>query len=282
MLTKLVVELLRETTGYSVMVDREPGGTDLGEQIRHLLKNESFRDMHPLTSAYLFSAQRSELFHKVETKFLQENTLGILVKDRSWLSTVVLQVAEGADPEYIEILQKPFVSIPQKFVIIDIPVEETVVRMEAAFRYSSEREVDWRDKQTQELLGRYRDNYLSFAAKNRDKVLVLDCFDDPWDKAGRIKLEAVRTLMAQEGKVLSGDEGNQLHNIFSGEAKRIVDLDSERPVLRVYDINDRRKQVREVRQKLAYPSIDELRIKMHDEWRARGLEGFSSGIERGK
>ena len=37
LLTKLVVELLRETTGYSVMVDREPGGTDLGEQIRHLL-----------------------------------------------------------------------------------------------------------------------------------------------------------------------------------------------------------------------------------------------------
>lgn len=282
LLTRLVVELLRNTTDHPVIVTREPGGTDLGEQIRHLLKTEAFKDMDPLTSAYLFSAQRSELFNKVEKPFLDNNPNGILIKDRSWLSTVVLQVAEGANPEYMDILQKPFVGIPHKFAIIDIPVLETVVRMETALHSSIGREVDWRDKQTQELLGRYRENYLSFAVRHKDNCLMLDCFDDPWEKAASIKLETVRSLVEQNGHILGSEEKLRLFGNYCEEAKRIIDADSIRPALREYDIEDRRSSVERMRSRLNYPSKMELRQKMHDEWKMLGLEGSASGIERGK
>jgi len=37
-----------------------------------------------------------------------------MIKDRSWLSTVALQVAEGANPEFVDFIQEPFKRIPEQ------------------------------------------------------------------------------------------------------------------------------------------------------------------------
>jgi len=279
LLASITTDLLRTTTDLSVIVTREPGGTALGEMVRGILKGEDFRGMHPMTSVFLFSAQRSELFHKVEEPFLRDNPTGVLIKDRSWLSTVALQVAEGADSGFIDTIQSPFRNIPDKFAIIDIPVLETVVRMMAEFKYSSNREIDWRDKQTQENLVRYRDNYLAFAVENKDKCLILDCFDDPWNKAAIIKLDMFKILAEREGEVLPNE--GQLLNTFSEGARMMVQADSEKDEQwQKYGIEARRKAVEKARVELNYPSREELRAKMHDEWRSLGLEGAFSGVER--
>jgi len=64
---------LEQTTNFPVRFGREPGGTPLGEYIRGILKGESFKDMDPLASVFLFSAQRAELFSKVDMPFLRDN-----------------------------------------------------------------------------------------------------------------------------------------------------------------------------------------------------------------
>ena len=282
LLGRLLTMHLEQTTNFPVRFGREPGGTPLGEYIRGILKGESFKDMDPLASVFLFSAQRAELFSKVDMPFLRDNPRGVMIKDRSWLSTVALQVAEGANPEFVDFIQEPFKRIPDKFAIIDIPVEETVVRMAAEQMYASNREIDWRDKQKQEILSKIRENYLHFALENPGKCIVLDCFDDPWIKSAQIKFEIVEFFIKGEGGQMACEKERELIAEFRNEAKRIVDEDGEKKVLRLFDIEERRRVVEETRRELGYPGREELRAKMHDDWRALGLEGFSSGRERGK
>ena len=277
-LHKLTEILFKETTDFSVLATREPGGTKLGSMVRTILKGDDFQDMHAISNVLLYSTARAELFFKKEVPFLEEHPRGILLKDRSWLSTVCLQTVDGAGLEYIDLVQQPFKEIPHKFAIIDIPVLETVVRMESVSRYSSDREIDWRDKQTQENLGKIRENYLSYAIKNRDKCIVLDCFDDPWKKAATIKYESIKLLMSKEGLVL--DEA-QL-GIFIDEARQLgtTYASKEGGTFGTFDIAEYREQVEETRQKLGYPNREELQAGMHEEWRAMGIEGAGVGIER--
>ena len=277
-LTKATEILLNETTEFTIASDLEPGGTKLGAMLRTVLKGEEFQDIHPLAHTFMFCAQRAELFFKEEMPFLNENFTNILIKDRSWLSTVALQTVDGVDLEFIESIQKPFMVIPNKFAIVDTPVQETVVRMDSVFRYSSEREIDWRDKQTQDNLARIRQNYMSFALKNRERCFVLDCFDDPWEKAARIKFEIFKVLAKEGGFVL--EEGTQ--NLFIQEAKLVGDqyASKEGGQFGRFSIKEDRERVEEVRKELGYPSREELRAKMHEEWRAMGLEGAGVGIER--
>jgi len=51
--------------GASVLICREPGGTPLGESIRHLLKHDPVGDgMEPIAELFLFAASRAELVRK--------------------------------------------------------------------------------------------------------------------------------------------------------------------------------------------------------------------------
>lgn len=284
-LSMLTRELLQQTTGFPVLSTREPGGTPVGEAIRSILKNSEYSSMNPTTNVLLFNAARSELFYSVEVPFLENNPHGVLLKDRSRLSTITLQDAEGANIGYINSVQKPFISIPDRFVIIDIPVKETIVRMTAAQNSSGNREVDWRDNHKVEILEKIRENYLLFASRHKDQCLVLDCFDDPWDKAARIKLEAVKILRANEGVVLDRKELEDFQRVFSLEARNIAlnhkIWDSrekkEVPFLDIYGLRD---EVERAREQLHYPSREELRGEMHKKWQFMGLEGFSTGVER--
>lgn len=56
---KLFAEYLREK-GYDVLVTREPGGTEISEQIRNLIMNTGYSEESPLTEMLLFAAQRAQ------------------------------------------------------------------------------------------------------------------------------------------------------------------------------------------------------------------------------
>jgi dTMP kinase len=78
--------------GHRVVVTREPGGTPLGESIRHLLKHApEGRDMTPYTELLLFLASRAELVRKVIMPALNEGAW--VLSDRFLDSTTVYQGA---------------------------------------------------------------------------------------------------------------------------------------------------------------------------------------------
>jgi dTMP kinase len=78
--------------GNRVIVTREPGGTPLGESIRHLLKHApEGRGMCAYSELLLFLASRAELVRKVITPALDEGAW--VVSDRFLDSTTVYQGA---------------------------------------------------------------------------------------------------------------------------------------------------------------------------------------------
>jgi dTMP kinase len=85
---QLLAAYLREQ-GYSVLQTREPGGTDIGNQIRevlHALKNEG---MHPRTELLLYTASRAQLVAEVIRPRLAAGE--IILSDRYIDSTLAYQ-----------------------------------------------------------------------------------------------------------------------------------------------------------------------------------------------
>src|SRR5579871_3156731 len=83
-----------------VLVTREPGGTPLGEQIRHLLKHApEGQGMTPKTELLLFLASRAELVRKVIGPALDRGAW--VLSDRFHDSTTVYQGAGRGLPHEI-------------------------------------------------------------------------------------------------------------------------------------------------------------------------------------
>lgn len=85
----LLTDALR-TAGHLVRVTREPGGTAIGEEIRHTLKHSPHNhDMTPETELLLMNASRAQLVREVIQPALAAGE--IVVCDRFYDSTVVYQ-----------------------------------------------------------------------------------------------------------------------------------------------------------------------------------------------
>ena len=85
----LLAERLR-STGRVCTVLREPGGTPMGEKIRHLVKEDPVGvGMAPEAELLLMNASRAELVHRVIRPALDRGE--ILLCDRFWDSTIAYQ-----------------------------------------------------------------------------------------------------------------------------------------------------------------------------------------------
>jgi dTMP kinase len=82
---------------------REPGGTQVGEQIRGLILH-SDEEMTPHTQALLHAAARSQLVQNVINPSIAN---GIhVVADRSWVSSAAYQGVQGVEFSEIEAINK--------------------------------------------------------------------------------------------------------------------------------------------------------------------------------
>ncbi|MDD2710286.1 MAG: dTMP kinase [Verrucomicrobiae bacterium] len=122
-----------EKLGRRVMVTREPGGTALGERVRHLLKfDPAGRDMRDETELLLFSASRAQL---VREKILPALARGeVVLCDRFVDSTTVYQgFARGLDAGFVERLNR-FVTagrLPDLTVVLDLDAAAGLARAKA-------------------------------------------------------------------------------------------------------------------------------------------------------
>lgn len=86
--------------GLKVIKTVEPGGTELGKDIRDILLHKKQFDMEARTETLLFLASRAELVCKVIKPHLEKGS--IVISDRFSDSTVVYQgFARGLGPEQI-------------------------------------------------------------------------------------------------------------------------------------------------------------------------------------
>lgn len=85
---KLLAERLT-ATGYRLLLTREPGGTEIGEQIRHVLHDLKNQAMQPRAELLLYSAARAQLVGEVIKPHLAAG--GVVLSDRFYDSTLAYQ-----------------------------------------------------------------------------------------------------------------------------------------------------------------------------------------------
>src|SRR5262245_48270751 len=75
--------------GYRVLHTREPGGTAIGDQIRHILHDIENKAMHPRTELLLYSASRAQIVAEVIRPHIENG--GLVICDRFFDSTFAYQ-----------------------------------------------------------------------------------------------------------------------------------------------------------------------------------------------
>ena len=78
-----------QAQGYNILETREPGGTNIGDQIRDILHSLDNVEMHPHTELLLYVASRAQLISEVLRPHLDAGT--IVLSDRFADSTIAYQ-----------------------------------------------------------------------------------------------------------------------------------------------------------------------------------------------
>ncbi|HVU37344.1 MAG TPA: dTMP kinase [Opitutales bacterium] len=161
-----------ENEGYNVVVTREPGGTEIGEEIRHLLKHaQSGQGMTPETELLLFAASRAQLVREVIVPALRAGK--VILCDRFLDSTTVYQgVARRLSQDPVSIINRFAVGdiMPALTIVLDVPAETGLAR---ARRRPSELP-DRLEQENIDFYQRVREGYLLLAREMPSRFLVVD------------------------------------------------------------------------------------------------------------
>jgi len=154
-------------------VTREPGGTELGEALRHVLL-DSGQAIHPETETLLMFAARREHVDKVILPALHRGD--IVLCDRFTDATYAYQGGgSGVDPGKLETLEHWVHADlqPDLTLYFDLPVEL------AKKRISDEREADRFEQESAAFFDRVRSAYLARAKLNPQRIRVIDASATP-------------------------------------------------------------------------------------------------------
>ena len=173
-----------ESRGERVVVTREPGGTPLGETIRHLLKDApEGRGMSPRSELLLFSASRAELVDKVILPALNEGAW--VLCDRFVDSTVVYQGLARKLPMEIITELNNFVTggvVPGLTFLLELSPEKTAERL--ASRATKDR-IEEEDAHFFHLV---RNGFVTLAEFDPERIKRIDA-----DSAPEVVADAVWT-----------------------------------------------------------------------------------------
>ena len=130
--------LLVDALGDEVLGVREPGGTEAGEKVREILKDQSV-SLSPEAEALLFAAARSELVADVILPALDEGK--VVVSDRYLDSSLAYQGgARGlgiADVEQVNHFATRGLK-PDLTFLLDLPPEDAAARAGESDRFEEE------------------------------------------------------------------------------------------------------------------------------------------------
>jgi len=173
------IALLRarlEAAGRSIVVLREPGGTELGESIRHLLQHaKEGAAMTPETELLLFAASRAQLVREKIRPLLESGTFVIL--DRFLDSTTVYQgIARGLPLESVRAINHFAIggTLPQLTLVLDMDSATARQRI-----HQTGRELDRIESQPQSFFEKVRQGYLEVAQAEPARVKIIDASATP-------------------------------------------------------------------------------------------------------
>ncbi len=160
--------------GRKVLVTREPGGTPVGEQIRHVLQHSGDSEaMTPEAELLLFAASRAQLVREVIEPSLAAGT--DVISDRFLDSTTVYQgVARRLDAADVRSVNSFAVGgrLPDLTFILDLAATEA--RGRVFNRPGAAEAPDRIEREPLDFYERVRAGYLDLAATEPARFRVLD------------------------------------------------------------------------------------------------------------
>jgi dTMP kinase len=157
--------------GQRVLLTREPGGTEIGEQLRHLLQfSKAGHAMSPETELLLFTASRAQLVREVIRPALASGQS--ILADRFLDSTTVYQgVARRLDPAQVAAINGFAVgdTLPDLTFVLDLDPE--IARRRILQRNLA---LDRMESQPAPFYEAVRAGYLALARENPARLRILD------------------------------------------------------------------------------------------------------------
>jgi dTMP kinase len=155
--------------GHTVVVTREPGGTDLGNQLRDIILH-STGFIAPRAEALLYAADRSHHIYTLVRPALERGD--IVVQDRYFDSSVAYQGA-GRVLDATEVRELSLWAterlMPHLTVLLDVPADGAKAR-----QLEDDRRFDRLEAEAQDFHQRVRESYLALATAEPDRFLVLE------------------------------------------------------------------------------------------------------------
>jgi dTMP kinase len=155
-----------EQEGESVVLSREPGGTDLGVEIRKILLSHSTGEISPRAEALLYAADRAHHVFSVIRPALANGQ--VVISDRYFDSSIAYQGAGRVlEPgEVARISRWATESLfPTLTIIIDLPAEIGLGRLKSKDRLES---------QPIAFHERVRQEFLQLAAVDPERYFIVD------------------------------------------------------------------------------------------------------------
>ena len=185
-------ELLREwltSEGRTVVRTREPGGTDVGVEIREIVLHHE-GDIAPRAEALLYAADRAHHVATVVRPALERGD--VVIQDRYIDSSVAYQGAGRVlDAEAVRGLSQWATDglVPDLTILLDLEAEAARGRLdEARTRF------DRLEAEASEFHDRVRSAYLALAASEPDRFLVVDAAK-PVDQIAQVVRARVAHLL---------------------------------------------------------------------------------------
>ena len=166
---RLLVDWLHEQ-GYEVIVTREPGGTDIGDQIRDVLHDPDNTAMDARTEILLYSASRAQHVAQLVRPALAAGK--VIISDRYADSTLAYQgYGRGLHLETLMTITLFATDglLPDLTLYLDVPPEEGLRR-----RQLGGDEWNRLDAEALEFHQRVRDGYLELIRQEPERWVVID------------------------------------------------------------------------------------------------------------
>jgi len=174
---RLLAEYL-QNRGFPVLLTREPGGTEIGDQVRAVLHDIRNMAMLPATEVLLYSASRAQIVGQVIRPALAAGQ--IVICDRYADSTLAYQgYGRGLDLSALRFITAFATGglMPDLTFYLDLPVEAGLRRKQAAFQ-AHQGEWNRMDQQSTDFYRRVREGYLSLAAQEPQRWVIVNADRD--------------------------------------------------------------------------------------------------------
>jgi dTMP kinase len=184
--SKLLAQWL-EQEGESVVLTREPGGTDLGKDLRKILLGHETGAISPRAEALLYAADRAHHVYSVIRPALDRGD--VVITDRYFDSSAAYQGAGRIlnPAEVARISRWATESLyPTLTILIDVPAEIGLGRLQSRDRLEAE---------SNDFHERVRQEYLQIAMMDPERYFVVDG-TQPVNEIHRQIIERVSELQA--------------------------------------------------------------------------------------